>query len=322
MSLINRMLGDLAARQAPGSEAISGVRLNDPLEQAGRSLSKRTWLILLCIAVLVAIVVWKLLTASPEPPAPQLRMADDLSDHQTPGGMSTHLGVEADQKVADAAEIAKLTPIKAVPPTLKFEGAIKIPDNLSIGTLRASEQPRSKPLPGEVETPRHAKPRAPSKPAQKNSVTASEAPTQDVTAASKPAPRPKKVVEKAPPTPTGPSLSDRKAQARGLLAAGNAGGALDVLTPAALEDDLELAALRAAAFQRLQRHEEAAREYGMLTVADAARPSHWVGLGISLENLGQTERAHLAYQKALSSSTLSPALRSFASERILSLQTP
>ncbi len=322
MSLINRMLGDLAARQAPGSEAISGVRLSDPLAEAGRSLSKRTWLILLCIAVLVAIVTWKLLTASPAPPAPQLRMADDLSDHQTPGGMSTHLRDEAEHKATDAAEIAKLAPIKALPPTLKFEGTIKIPDNLSIGTLRASEQPRSKPLPGQPETPRNTQPRAPSKPAQKGNASDGEAPAEDVAAQRKPAPRPKKVVEKAPPKPVGPSLSERKAQARGLLAAGNAGAALDVLTPASLDDDLELAALRAAALQRLERHEEAAREYGMLTVADTARASHWVGLGISLENLGQTERAYLAYQTALSSSALSLALRNFASERVLSLQAP
>lgn len=203
-------------------------------------------------------------------------------------------------------------------PRLRLATDIQVPRNLSVATLRAAEQPLAR-----RRDPVTDKPVTRPRPEPADAAAGTQSARQTPRTRQEPVPR----AEPTPPAPAAappakPTPADRAGEARAWLAAGNALAAVESLGPANAAESAEITSLRAAALQRLQRHDEAAREYGRLTVSQPDQPGHWVGLGISLEATGQSEAAGLAYRRALGSPQLSAPLRQFARDRARALGSP
>jgi MSHA biogenesis protein MshN len=77
-------------------------------------------------------------------------------------------------------------------------------------------------------------------------------------------------------------------------------------------------ALLAAIDQRLGRHADAVEQYALALRAEPSRESAWVGMGVSLQALGQNAQARQAFEQALKGD-LTPVLQRFAQERLSSL---
>jgi len=75
-------------------------------------------------------------------------------------------------------------------------------------------------------------------------------------------------------------------------------------------------AFLAALYQRQGKHGRAARIYSGLLRLDGRRATWWMGLGISLEAAGPSQKALAAYRGAQRSGGLDPASRRFVAERI------
>ncbi len=319
MSLINRMLGDLAARQAPGAEAIGGVHLNEPLQRANTAMSRRAWMIFICVVILAAIVIWKITERPEPPPPPKLRMSAGLGDHaaQAEGQEALITTAELSAQSAPQEEVAIEHAVSPVPPRLRLVDSIKIPENLVVSTLRAAERPLTKAA--AIQASRERKQERRNNAADRKAKAAAE---QKIQRRQAPVAEPTLPAARKPVSALAASAENKKLLARSALASGDAQAALDGLGSASPADDLETTALRAAALQRLQRHKEALQHYTKLTVAEPGQPSHLVGMGISLEGVGQSERAVLSYRRALASAALPQSLRSFASKRVLALERP
>lgn len=78
-------------------------------------------------------------------------------------------------------------------------------------------------------------------------------------------------------------------------------------------------ALAGGIAQRLGQHERAAAAYRLALDGDAQLPSASLGLGLSLEALGQHAQALEAYQQANAQALASPQLKQFAAERYRAL---
>lgn len=109
--------------------------------------------------------------------------------------------------------------------------------------------------------------------------------------------------------------------ARLLLERGDQAGAVSVLEVARSsgQTDPELPAFLAALYQRAGRHADAIKSY---QEALAARPQEgrwWVGLGISLETVKDSDAARTAYRRALDTGKLTPNLARYAEDRLKAL---
>lgn len=91
-------------------------------------------------------------------------------------------------------------------------------------------------------------------------------------------------------------------------------------SPPAVTADPEYHGLLAAAYQRLERHQDAAREYQALVQAQPAEGHWWAGLGISRDVLGDTTGALGAYSQARQLGHLDPRLLDYVTRRIAALQ--
>jgi tetratricopeptide (TPR) repeat protein len=78
-------------------------------------------------------------------------------------------------------------------------------------------------------------------------------------------------------------------------------------------------ALTAGIAQRLGRHHDAIDEYRRALSGNASEPAWWVGLGVSLEALGQRSDAHGAYERAASHAAMSAELRQFTTQKLAQL---
>lgn len=317
MSLINRMLGDLAARQAPGTETLSGVRLNEPLADARARLSTRTQLLVLGVVLGVAmLVLW--LWPRPTIPLPQPR-GMTLASANAPAAAEPARLAEA-----TAAEAA-VAPSDQEPPAQAPISAASAPAPMLRGmSLRLDAS--LIPPPTEAQTAVQTPPVERSKPASQRSAPEPVAPPAS-------APEPSTPIEQNPltqpvsasaSTTRVPDVAARKREARDALARGEPALALGLLEAAATNDDADVEALslRAAALQRLDRHVEAADAYRRLTLSDAREPGHWVGLAISLERLQRLDEAHAAYRRALQTPGLAPPLQRFAQQRLAAPESP
>jgi Tfp pilus assembly protein PilF len=77
--------------------------------------------------------------------------------------------------------------------------------------------------------------------------------------------------------------------------------------------------LLAVLYQQQKQHERALELYRMLIEREPGLGSNWAGAAISLEALGNPDEAMAAYQRALNSPNLAPALRAYAIDRIQNL---
>jgi MSHA biogenesis protein MshN len=84
-------------------------------------------------------------------------------------------------------------------------------------------------------------------------------------------------------------------------------------------DDPHYHAFYAALLQRVQRHPEAVQHYLVALRSDPSMPTWLVGIGISLQALGQNRDAQEAFTRARDGGLLSPPLLSFVEQRLRQL---
>jgi len=90
--------------------------------------------------------------------------------------------------------------------------------------------------------------------------------------------------------------------------------------PPALERDPEYHALLASAYQRMNRHEDAARSYQALARAEPYQAAWWAGYGLSRDALGDSAGALAAYSRARQLGNLDPRVLEHINQRTLALQ--
>lgn len=86
-----------------------------------------------------------------------------------------------------------------------------------------------------------------------------------------------------------------------------------------LSVDSEHVELLAAIYQRLVDHQQALKLYHQLVLFDAEQSSWWVGLGVSMEALGQLPNARAAYLRASRLPVESEALKQYISQRLAAI---
>lgn len=312
MSLINRMLGELAARQAPGTETLDGVRLSEPLAEASKDLSMRTVLLTVGIAVGIAALAWWLWPRQsiplPQPRGLTVAIAP-------PSQAAAIIEEQAPLAEARAAEAA------AQPTTTVVAGSVNLRMDASLHAPGAAVAS----LPVEPEPAAAQRPTRASRASR--SAAAARGLSQRLSALPPTATRldhggiqaadtnSRSFVAQPADSPRA-DPSDATRQARDALARGEPAAALHALEGAS---DAESVALRAAALQRLGRHVDAAALYRSLTLTDPNEAGHWVGLAISLEGQQRRDEAGAAYRRALESPGLAPTLQKYARQRLAAL---
>ena len=103
---------------------------------------------------------------------------------------------------------------------------------------------------------------------------------------------------------------------------GDAGAAVQTLQGSrdAGRSNGDYVAMLAALLQRQGRHGEAADEYQAAIGLGNARPTWFMGQGISLRELGHREESRAAFQSALDSGGLSPELKGFVERQLAALR--
>lgn len=91
------------------------------------------------------------------------------------------------------------------------------------------------------------------------------------------------------------------------------------ISPPTLSDAPDYHALLAAVLQQLGQHAEASSLYADLVQLTPAQSVLWMGLGISLEEMGRVDEALVAYRRALDSGRLSADLTDYVAARIQTL---
>ena len=114
----------------------------------------------------------------------------------------------------------------------------------------------------------------------------------------------------------------RRLLARIELTRGQPAAAVAVLEPdpPAVERDPEYHALLASAYQRVNRHEDAARSYQALARAEPYQAAWWAGYGLSRDALGDGAGALAAYARARQLGNLDPRVLEHINQRTLALQ--
>lgn len=119
-------------------------------------------------------------------------------------------------------------------------------------------------------------------------------------------------------------VSMRELKARAALAQGKKGEALSILLKRlpSVQEYPDYHALLAVLYQQAGQHAQAVERYTLLLNQNAQEVKWWMGLGISLEALGQNEAAIKAYNKALQDKQLTDSLRLYAQSRLNKLAMP
>ena len=114
----------------------------------------------------------------------------------------------------------------------------------------------------------------------------------------------------------------RKLYARVLLEQDSLDQAVQVLerTLPQINDDVDYYALLAALYQRQGRHENAIALYQNMLKQNAMVGIWWIGMGISLEKLGDSNAAREAYEKARASGTLAAQMIQYTDNRLAALK--
>jgi len=114
----------------------------------------------------------------------------------------------------------------------------------------------------------------------------------------------------------------RRLAARLELVRGQPAAAIELLQrdPPAIENDPEYHALMASAYQRMGRHEEAARGYQALAREQPYQAAWWAGYGLSRDALGDAAAALAAYARARQLGDLDARVLEHINQRTLALQ--
>ena len=353
MSLINRMLRDLSTRQPEAGDVMGGIELRGPERRSsGRAL---VWILLLGIAGFTAVFLWTqpknaavpgtrgpaIASAAPvvpaatapttaAPPAAPARLKIDPT-------MSPPVGGPAPSKASPARHRSK--PAKPPAPETAAPAASAPPPEAVTPHEAATSHEPSRPV-GAGDTrnaqaryaeARHALAAGREKDAE-----------QALTAALALDPKLHKAREDLGSLLIGQGRFDeaehlvqrgleespdwigyRRLSARLALARGQPGEALALLDHAqpSVVSDPEFHGLLAAAYQRLNRHADAARAYQALVDAQPDEGHWWAGLGISRDALGDVPGALAAYGKARSLGNLDARLVEHVNRRMAALQS-
>ncbi len=113
----------------------------------------------------------------------------------------------------------------------------------------------------------------------------------------------------------------RKLYARVLLEQDGLDQAVTVLERSLprINQDLDYYALLAALYQRQARHANAVAIYRNMLRQNAMVGIWWIGMGISLEKMGESEAARKAYEKARASGTLAAQMVKYTDNRLAAL---
>ncbi len=115
-----------------------------------------------------------------------------------------------------------------------------------------------------------------------------------------------------------------KLYARSLMQMNRDGTAIYVLTQAQhrpnMANDPEYYAILAALYQRQHQHQQAATTYASILKIRPKMGIWWVGMGISLEAMGQAKQAAQAYSHARQSGSLHGDVAKYTDNRLLALQ--
>lgn len=113
-----------------------------------------------------------------------------------------------------------------------------------------------------------------------------------------------------------------KLYARVLMQQNKQKQALDMLVKyrPSLQVDQEYYALIAALYQQTQQHQEAVNLYKDLLKLKSDRGIWWIGLGISLEKIGQSIDARDAYNRAKESGSLNASMRRYTDNKLAAIK--
>lgn len=116
----------------------------------------------------------------------------------------------------------------------------------------------------------------------------------------------------------------RRLMARIELTRGQPAAAVELLErdPPPVDRDPEYHALLASAYQRVNRHEDAARSYQALARQEPYQAAWWAGYGLSRDALGDGPGALAAYARARQLGNLDPRVLEHIDRRTLALQPP
>ena len=357
MSLINRMLRDLSSRQPPSGNVMSGIQLPQPeAPAAGAPLKKLGMLAVLVVAFTAGL--WFMFGPKPVK-IPQPRglppgmTAEQFAAAQTaaPATPAPEAGAESQpaRLQMDTRLSTDAAPAEAAPATAPAEAAPQ-------ATPQAT--PQESPPPVVARAP--AKPRAPRVervPAKlKPSVSADEHYAQARRALRRgdDAAAEAELVEALAADPKLHAAREdlgtlrirqgrlddaesaaragieidptwigyRRLVARLELARDRPAGAVAVLErdPPPVERDVEYHALLASAYQRVNRHEDAARAYRELARVQPTEANWWAGYAISRDALGDSAGALAGYAQARNLGGLDPRVLEHINRRTAALQ--
>lgn len=94
-----------------------------------------------------------------------------------------------------------------------------------------------------------------------------------------------------------------------------------LVAPPDLKDDKDYHAFIAALYQQNGQHEHARNTYERLLVLEPNNATWWMGLGISLENIGEKNDAMEAYRIASNDESLKASIKEFLESRLSALQS-
>lgn len=350
MSLINRMLRDLSSRQPGPGNVMNGIELPQEAARRGGMLTRLGMLAVLVVAFTG--LLW--LVFGPKPAKmPQVRglpagatVPADAgpvgAEPAGPGGLQMETQLAQSPAAAPDSPTGTPAPVPAATPAAAAEPAASSPAPAPPIKARAAERSAaSTPSVGKA-----AKPAAPSgeelyaqarRALERGDDARAEALLSDALAA-------KPVLHYAREDlgnlhirrgrlddaegvvragfERDPSFTGyRRLAARLELARDRPAAAVEVLLrdPPPVERDVDYHALMASAYQRLGRHEEAARGYRELARVQPDVANWWAGHGLSRDALGDAPAALAAYARARQLGGLDPRVLEYVNQRSAAL---
>lgn len=337
MSLINRMLRDLSARERKSGDVLAGIPVPQaPPERRGPNWG-RLGLLLVLVAAFTA-VIWLLL--------PKPKKAGEVAA----------IGASAPPAAAGSPPAERLrldTTLETVPsgPPAKARRpaprpAVTEQEALTLAPAQKLSAPPAPPAPKAAETPKPRTRDAKAAAQRYEAARAALARGEDTTAADgfaealeldpmhrgareelgKLRLRQGRVAEAETLLRAGLEMEPRwigyrRLAARIELSRNNAAGAAALLEREAppVESDPEYAGLLASAWQRLGRHAESARAYQQLAQVQPGEPHWWAGYGLSRDALGDAPGALAAYSQARALGGLDPLVLDHINRRSAAL---
>lgn len=322
MSLINRMLRDLNARERPPGDALSGITVPSPqpLDPPGPNWSRLALLLVLVAAF--TLTIWLLLPRPARQASAPGSVTASAPTTPAPGSFKYQLDTTL-SPVTTPPQLRKRAEARRDRPAEPPQAPLRLRAEPAVTTASIPDTPTRPPPPAAATRPRDAKAAA----ARYAEARAARARGDEGAAAIAYAAaleldpqlhaaredfgtlrvRQGRMQEAESLMKDGLALDPdwvgyRRLAARIELGRNNAAAAASMLerNPPTAETDPEYHGLLASAYQRLERHNDAARIYGGLTRLQPNESHWWAGYGLSRDALGDAPGALAAYSQARS----------------------